>query len=235
MAPTTGPPRSSTTRPASAAARGSRTSPASSPAASKSASSTRGATPPPEKARRTLAPGAAATATAKLPSGRVVDAARGFACPSRRASRRASSKPSSNGSTATSTAAEGLPSTRTRPRISPAEAGTASAARATAWASGRMDMWALLGGKVRRSLRRRRPPESRTCSASRIQFSHQIAAVSAAAKPTQARYGSSRTPPPGSRARTPRRPQDREPQRDDADERPARPAARRRRSRARRR
>ena len=53
VAPTTGPPRSSTTRPARARALGSRTSPASSPPESKSAASTRGAAVPPRSASRT--------------------------------------------------------------------------------------------------------------------------------------------------------------------------------------
>ena len=72
-------------------------------------------------------PPARAPSTANVPSGRVVPEASGFGRSSRRASRRAAAKPSSNGSTATATPGAGLPSTSTRPRISPAGATAASA------------------------------------------------------------------------------------------------------------
>ena len=163
VAPTTGPPRSSTTRPARARAFGSRTSPASSPPESKSRSSTRGAAGAPENDSRTAAPAGPGTVTANVPSGRVVPEASGFGRSSRRASRRAAANPSSNGSTATATPAAGFPSTSTRPRISPAGATAASAAgtaagnrmpkdRAAANEGRRQgDMTVLPEGKVRRS------------------------------------------------------------------------------------
>ena len=127
VAPTTGPPRSSATRPARARAFGSRTSPASSPPESKSRSSTRGDAGAPENDSRTAAPAGPGTVTANVPSGRVVPETSGFGRSSRRASRRAAAKPSSNGSTATATPAAGFPSTSTRPRISLAGATAASA------------------------------------------------------------------------------------------------------------
>ena len=142
VAPTMGPPRSSTTRPASAAVRPRRTSPTSSPAASSSRSSTNGAAPPPDKARRVTA-SAVGTATSNVPSGRVVPEASGFGRSSRRASRWAAAWPSSNGSTETPTLAAALPFTRTRPRISPAADVAASAVRTAAAGSRRRDMAVL--------------------------------------------------------------------------------------------
>ncbi len=147
VAPTTGPPRSSTTRPARARAFGNRTSPASSPPESKSAASTRGEAVPPDRASRTGVPDGPGTATAKVPSGRLTVSARAFGRSSRRASRRAAAKPSSNGSTATATPAAGFPSTSTRPRISPAGAVAASATRTTADDRRRKAMAVLLEGQ----------------------------------------------------------------------------------------
>ena len=151
VAPTAGPPRSSTARPARARALGSRTSPASFPPESRSAVSTRGEAVPPEKARRTAVPAGPGTATANVPSGRVVPEASALGRSSRRASRRAAAKPSSNGSTATATPGAGFPSTSTRPRISPAGAEAASAVR-TAAEDRTRDMVAAAEGRWRRDM-----------------------------------------------------------------------------------